>query len=368
MATGRLDVAEEILGSWGLAVSEGMLPNRFPDHGEEPEYNSVDASLWYVIAVGEFVEECQKRSHALRAATKSAFKSAISQILTGYQSGTRYNIRMDDDGLIAAGEPGMQLTWMDAKVDGWVVTPRIGKPVEIQALWINALGVGYDLIPGGEELFDRAFGSFRAKFWNASLGCLYDVIDCDHQPGVVDDSIRPNQIFAAGGLPQSLVDDDQTRRIVDLVEAELWTPLGLRSLAPGDAKYRGRYEGGVWERDGAYHQGTVWCWLIGPFVEAWVRVRGNTPAARREACARFLPSLEAHLQSAGLGHLSEIADGDPPHTPRGCPFQAWSLGEYLRITREVLACAHDTYALRRGFRRGTISRRALAPVFLMNRG
>ena len=336
LATGRLDVAEEILCSWAETVSEGMLPNRFPDHGEQPEYNSVDASLWYAIAVGEFVEECHTRSYALSPRSKAAFKSAISQILAGYRDGTRYNIRMEEDGLIAAGEAGQQLTWMDAKVGDWVVTPRIGKPVEIQALWINALGFGYDLIPGGEKLFDRAFDSFRERFWNEDLGCLYDVVDCDHQPGVVDDSIRPNQIFAVGGLPQSLFDGAQARRIVDAVEKQLWTPLGLRSLSPGDPHYRGRYEGDVWERDGAYHQGTVWCWLMGPFVEAWVRVRGSTEASRNEAREKFLPALEAHLNTAGLGHLSEIADGNPPHAPRGCPFQAWSLGEYLRLTRRVL--------------------------------
>ena len=205
LATGRLDVAEEILCSWAKTVSEGMLPNRFPDHGEQPEYNSVDASLWYVIAVGEFVEECHKRSYALSSKSKAAFKSAISQILTGYRRGTRYNIHMEEDGLIAAGEPGVQLTWMDVKIGDWVVTPRTGKPVEIEALWINALGVGYDLVPDGERLFDRAFHSFRERFWNEDFGCLHDVVDCDHQPGVVDQAIRPNQIFAVGGLPQFAV-------------------------------------------------------------------------------------------------------------------------------------------------------------------
>lgn len=336
LATGRLDVAEEILCSWAGTVSEGMLPNRFPDQGETPEFNSVDASLWYVIAVGEFVQQCERQSHVLSSQTKTRLRDAISQILTGYRDGTRYNIRMQDDGLISAGEPGVQLTWMDAKVDGWVVTPRMGKPVEIQALWINALSIGYDLLPEGEKLFERAFQSFQDRFWNPEQNCLYDVVDADHQPGAVDAAIRPNQLFAAGGLPLSLLGRDRARQVVDVVEQHLYTPLGLRSLAPEHPDYKGTYIGSLWDRDGAYHQGTVWCWLIGPFVEAWVRVRGNTPEVQQEAREKFLTPLADHLKVAGLGHISEIADGDPPHTPRGCPFQAWSLGEYLRLDCKVL--------------------------------
>jgi predicted glycogen debranching enzyme len=335
-ATGRLDVAEEILCSWAGTVSEGMLPNRFPDHGESPEYNSVDASLWYVVAVGEFVEECQRRSYSLSTKTKATLKNAISQILKGYREGTRYKIGMDKDGLIAAGVPGVQLTWMDAKVGDWVVTPRIGKPVEIQALWTNALTIGYDLIADGVSLYEQALESFRQKFWNENRRCLYDVIDCDHEPGKVDPAIRPNQVFAVGGLPEALLDGERAKRVVDTVETHLYTPLGLRSLSPDDAGYRASYCGGVWDRDGAYHQGTVWCWLIGPFVEGWVNIRENSPAVRKAARERFLKPLQDHLQTAGLGHISEIADASGPHTPRGCPFQAWSLGEFLRLDRKVL--------------------------------
>jgi predicted glycogen debranching enzyme len=287
--------------------------------------------------VGEFVEECQKRSYSLSPKTKATLKNAISQILNGYREGTRYNIRMEEDGLIAAGVPGVQLTWMDAKVGDWVVTPRIGKPVEIQALWINALAAGYDLISGGVSLYERAMESFRQKFWNESQKCLFDVIDSDHEPGKVDPAIRPNQIFAVGGLPESLLDGERARRVVDTVESHLYTPLGLRSLSPDDASYRASYCGGVWDRDGAYHQGTVWCWLIGPFVEAWVHVRGDSAPIRKAARERFLKPLLDHLQTAGLRHISEIADASPPHTPRGCPFQAWSLGEFLRLDRKVLA-------------------------------
>ena len=244
---------------------------------------------------------------------------------------------MDRDGLLAAGERGVQLTWMDAKVGDWVVTPRAGKPVEIQALWLNALRIASQFAPRWEEIFNRGLTAFRERFWNEKAGCLYDVIDCDHRAGEVDAAIRPNQIFAVGGLPFQLLDGERAKRVVTLVEARLWTPMGLRSLAPGEAGYTPHYEGGVSQRDGGYHQGTVWPWLIGPFVEAWVRVRGNTAALRREARARFLAPFLGHLQEAGLGHVSEIADAEPPHTPRGCPFQAWSVGEVLRLDQIVLA-------------------------------
>ena len=179
--------------------------------------------------------------------------------------------------------------------------------------------------------------SFRDRFWNATGGCLYDVVDCKHQQGVIDASFRPNQILAVGGLPFPLLDEEQSLCVVAAVEARLWVPLGLRSLAPGEPGYTRRYEGGVRERDGAYHQGTVWPWLIGPFVEAWVRVRGGTNQARREARGKFLAPLLAHLEEAGLGHVSEIADAETPHTPRGCPWQAWSVGEALRLDQVVLA-------------------------------
>jgi glycogen debranching enzyme len=238
--------------------------------------------------------------------------------------------------LLAAGEPGVQLTWMDAKVGDWVVTPRIGKPVEVQALWLNALQVGGRFSERWQAQVARGHASFTTRFWNDAAGGLYDVVDCDHRPGTVDAAFRPNQIFAVGGLPLALMEGERARRLVDTVAARLWTPLGLRSLAPGEPGYVGRYQGGVRERDGAYHQGTVWPWLLGAFVEAWVRVLGATPAVKRNARERFLAPLWRHLDEAGLGHVSEIADGDPPHTPRGCPFQAWSVAEALRLDRVVL--------------------------------
>lgn len=330
LATGRLAEAKDILLEWSGAVSEGMLPNLFVDRGGSAEYNSVDASLWYVVAVRELLES----SLAVAARDRNRLQSAVEAILEGYARGTRYGIRCDEDGLLAAGEPGVQLTWMDAKVGDWVVTPRIGKPVEVQALWVNALAAGSK--ERWAATMARARDSFARRFWNEARGCLYDVVDVDHRSGVVDARLRPNQIFAVGGLPVSLLDGTRARRVVDMVEAHLLTPLGPRSLAPGDEGYAGRYQGGVRERDRSYHQGTVWPWLLGPFVEAWVRVRGGTPQAKAEARARFLVPIQNHLGEAGIGHVSEIADGDAPHAPRGCPFQAWSVGELLRLDRVVL--------------------------------
>jgi predicted glycogen debranching enzyme len=334
LAAGRRAEARAILLGWSATVSEGMLPNRFPDHGEAPEYNSVDSALWYLVAVHDL---CAALGNELTDADRRTFAQASASILEGYAQGTRHGIRLAEDGLLAAGEPGVQLTWMDAKVGDWVVTPRVGKPVEVQALWLNALAIGVGLAPPGDpsaarwaELLERGKSAFLERFWNAERGCLFDVVDVDHRPGSCDPSFRPNQIFAVGGLPFSILDGPRARQVVDAVEERLLTPVGLRSLAPEEPGYAPRYQGGVRERDGAYHQGTVWPWLLGPFVEAWVRVRGGSPAARTEAGERFLVPLRALAESRD-GHLFEIADGDSPHTPRGCPFQAWSLGELLRL-------------------------------------
>jgi predicted glycogen debranching enzyme len=323
LATRRFEDARDILLQWAGTVSEGMLPNRFPDYGETPEFNSVDASLWYVIASHELL---QTASTSCTADQTAKIESAIEAILEGYSKGTRFGIRLDESGLLACGVPGVQLTWMDAKVGDWVVTPRIGKPVEIQTLWLNALWIGAQRNPRWQALFDSGLQCFRSRFWNEARGCLFDVIDCDHQHGVLDASLRPNQIFAVGGLPLCLLEEEPARAVVDVVQASLLTPKGLRSLGPDEPGYRAHYEGGVVQRDGSYHQGTVWPWLIGPFVEAWLRVRGNSPSGKEEARNRFLPPLYAHLNEAGLGHVSEITDAQAPHTPRGCPFQAWSLG------------------------------------------
>jgi predicted glycogen debranching enzyme len=336
LATGRLADARDILVEWAGAVSEGMLPNRFPDRGEALEFNSVDASLWYVVAVYELLQLVPTSSTLLTTAQRRALESAVQQIVNGYAAGTRFGIRMDADGLLSAGVPGVQLTWMDARVGDRVITPRIGKPVEIQALWLNAVSAASGLEPRWRNVFERGHTAFVERFWNEELGRLADVVDVDHIPGTRDDSFRPNQILAVGGLPVALLDGERGRRIVDAVERHLLTPVGLRSLAPGERGYAPRYEGDSAARDAVYHQGTVWPWLIGPFVDAWVRVRGNTAAARRDARVRFVDPLLTRVQTLGLGHLSEIADAEAPFEPKGCPFQAWSLGELLRLDRVVL--------------------------------
>jgi predicted glycogen debranching enzyme len=336
LATGRLAEARDILVEWAGSVSEGMLPNRFPDSGETPEFNSVDASLWYVIAVHEFLEQAKSQPRLVDRARRAALELAATQIVDGYAAGTRFGIRMDADGLLAAGVPGFQLTWMDARVGDHVITPRIGKPVEIQALWLNALWIVSQFTGRWRGAAESARATFVERFWNEEAGRLADVVDVDHVQGTRDMTFRPNQILAIGGLPIGLIDHDRGRRVVDAVEQQLLTPIGLRSLAPTEPGYARRYEGNGGQRDAVYHQGTVWPWLLGPFVEAWVRVHGGTEAARAEARRRFLPGLSAHLDGAGLGHVSEIADAEAPFVPRGCPFQAWSLGELIRLDRVVL--------------------------------
>ncbi|KMO36466.1 glycogen debranching protein [Methylobacterium variabile] len=332
LATGALAQARAILLAWAGAVSEGMMPNRFPDRGEAPEYNAVDAALWYVVAVHDTLAAHEAAGMPVPEPEAARLDAACAAILDAYAAGTRFQIGADSDGLLRAGVPGLQLTWMDAKVGERVITPRIGKPVEVQALWINALRIGVARwSPRWRDLEQRASAAF-GRFVTDD-GALLDVIDVDHVPGAVDARLRPNQILAVGGLPFPLLTGSPARAVVDAVEARLLTPLGLRSLDPDDPDYRGAYRGGPAERDGAYHQGTVWPWLIGPFVDAWLGVRGRTPEAKAEARARFLPPLDAHLAEAGLGHVSEVADGDPPHRPGGCPFQAWSLGELVRVRR-----------------------------------
>ena len=333
LESGDLDAAQGILVAWAAAISEGMLPNRFPDEGNTPEYNAVDASLWYIVAVHDFLDRCEAAGKPMPACTANRLRAACEAVLEGYSAGTRFGIQVDHDGLLRAGVPGLQLTWMDARVGDHVITPRIGKPVEVQALWTNALRIAaLRWSPRWMAAADQANAAFAARFVNSGGG-LYDVVDVDHVPGAYDASVRPNQILAVGGLPFPLLQGAAARAVVDVVEARLLTPLGLRSLSPDDPAYIGRYCGDSAARDGAYHQGTVWPWLMGPFVDAWLAVRGRSSIAKHEARERFLAPLMAHLDHAGLGHVSEVADGDPPHTPGGCPFQAWSLGELIRIRR-----------------------------------
>jgi predicted glycogen debranching enzyme len=329
LTTGRLAEADSILLTWSSQVNQGMLPNRFSESDGAAEYNTVDAPLWFVVAIEEFLRASSAAGY--RPQDEAKLAQAAQAILDGFASGTRHGIALDTDGLIRAGETGLQLTWMDAKIGDHVITPRIGKPVEIQALWINALLIAGRWSDRWAAMASAAHSSFQARFPNPENGGLFDVVDVDHRIGENDSRVRPNQIFAIGGLPYPVLEGDLARGIVDLVERTLLTPLGLRSLAPDDADYVPYYRGGPTERDAAYHQGTVWPWLIGPFVEAWLRVHAQTQAAKAEARARFMPPLLGHLETAGLGHISEVADGDPPHTPGGCPFQAWSLGELIRL-------------------------------------
>ncbi len=330
LATGRYAEARQILLAWSTHLSEGMLPNRFPDSPDDgPDFNTVDAALWFVIAAHELFEA----DRSLPAEDRAVLHGAISDILDGYTRSTRSGIRAEDDGLLAAGAQGVSLTWMDARVAGETITPRIGKPVEVQALWINALWVGSLMAERWKAPFVRATRAFEMGFWNQARGMLFDVLDVDHVHGRTDEAFRPNQILAIGGLPLQILQGPRARSVVDAVEAGLWTPMGLRSLDAGDPAYQGRYTGGPERRDRAYHQGTVWTWLVGPFIEAWLRVRGNTAQARNEARERFLNPLLTRTDLPGTGHLPEVADGDFPHPPGGCPFQAWSVGEALRVER-----------------------------------
>jgi predicted glycogen debranching enzyme len=327
LATGRAEIAERILRTFAHFLDRGMLPNRFPDEGQAPEYNTVDATLWYFEALRAYYE------HTGDESTLADLYPSLEEIIHWHRRGTRYNIHVDPgDGLLYAGEAGVQLTWMDAKVDDWVVTPRIGKPVEINALWYNALRcmahfarrLGHSPEPY-ERMAEKVQTSF-ARFWYAVGGYLYDLID---GPEGDDPSLRPNQVFAVS-LAHSALDRERQKAVVDVCTQHLLTPYGLRSLAPGEAHYVGRYGGDRYARDGAYHQGTVWGWLIGPYVSAYLRVY-----AERESARATLRPLFDHLRDHGVGTLSEIFDGDPPFTPRGCFAQAWSVAEVLRAWVET---------------------------------
>ncbi|MGH7741128.1 MAG: amylo-alpha-1,6-glucosidase, partial [Candidatus Eiseniibacteriota bacterium] len=336
LATGRMDDARRILILWSASLQDGLMPNRFPDGGEPPEYNSVDAPLWFVVAANEFLEAGRERDKTVGAADRLKLRGAVAAVLEAYLRGTSYGIRVDGDGLLAAGTRGSNLTWMDARVNGRAVTPRVGKPVEVQALWINALLIGASISARWADAARRAREAFERRFWNEERDCLYDVVDVNHVAGQADASLRPNQLLAVGGLPFASLKGEHARRVVETCERELWTPLGCRTLAPGEPGYAPRYGGAPAERDAAYHQGTVWPWLAGPFIEAWVRVRGGTAEARRQARERFFAPLLAQLDLAGLGSLPEVADAEPPHLAGGCPFQAWSASELLRLDRLVL--------------------------------
>ncbi len=322
LATGRYAEAKNIFRAFAAHISEGMIPNRFPDVGEEPEYNTVDATLWFFTALYKYLQQTRDYAFARE------LWPALQDIVAWHQRGTRYQIKVDTDGLLSAGEEGVQLTWMDAKVGDWVVTPRIGKPVEINALWYNALKImGHLATEFAEETdydtkAERVHHAFNQQFWNEESGCLYDLVT----PQGPDPAIRPNQLFALS-LPFPLIEGERARRMIAVADEHLLTPRGLRSLSPQDPAYRSHYHGDPWSRDGAYHQGIVWGWLIGPFITALYRVHGDEGRQRGRA---IIEGFADHLQEAGLGSVSEIFDAEPPFAPRGCVAQAWSVAELLR--------------------------------------
>lgn len=338
LATGRFEDAAAILRTFAEHVSDGMLPNRFPDAGEAPEYNTVDATLWYFQAIHGYGEASGDRRLA------RDLYPVLKDIVSWHRRGTRYSIHVDDrDALLHAGEPGVQLTWMDARLGDWVVTPRIGKPVEINALWYNALRITAALATEVDDpvtardlaaLAERARQSLSTLFACPQGAYLCDVIDTpDGERNArgyrVDPSLRPNQLFAVS-LPHSALDAVTARAVVDTCARELWTPMGLRSLAASDRSYRPHYAGGSYERDGAYHQGTVWSWLLGPFARAHFRAYGDARIARS-----YLDGMAAHLEDACVGSISEVFDAAAPHAPEGCFAQAWSVAEVLGAWRDL---------------------------------
>lgn len=334
LVTGRYELAKSILSTFSRYVSQGMVPNRFPDEGKDPDYNTVDATLWFFNAVYQYFLYTGDEGFV-----RGALYPVLREIIDWHERGTRYNIHLDQDGLIYAGEKGTQLTWMDAKIGNEVITPRIGKPVEVNALWYNALKI--------MEFFSERFGfaqfrdhfsamaekakkSFNELYWNEKSDCLFDCIDGNE----MDPSIRPNQIFSMS-LPFPVLKAEYHTSVLKVVESELLTPYGLRSLSPKDPKYIGKYAGNALKRDRAYHQGTVWPWLLGPYVTAYLRVNGRTSTTLTRV-KELLKPFHDHLYEAGLGTISELFDGDAPHESNGCIAQSWSVAEILRIMNEEL--------------------------------
>ncbi|WP_039914984.1 amylo-alpha-1,6-glucosidase [Cellvibrio mixtus] len=325
LTTGRHTEARYILRTFANYVRDGLIPNMFPEHDKTGLYHTADASLWFFHALNRYVKTTQDR------ATLRVILPKLISIVEHHLAGTRFNIAVDpNDGLLQQGEEGYQLTWMDAKVNDWVVTPRRGKAVELNALWFNALRLLENWLI--EERDDRAYTigqhaqraqhSFNERFWNPINGYLYDVID---GPEKLDDSCRPNQIFSIA-LDHPVLDPQHWKAVVEQVKKHLLTPVGLRSLSPQHRDYKPNYDGDLFTRDAAYHQGTVWAWLIGPYIDAWVK----TYPEERVNVSKLLSGFEMHMNDAGVGSISEIFDAEPPFTPRGCIAQAWSVAEVLR--------------------------------------
>ena len=330
LCTKRFKEAEEILLTFARYIRHGIVPNMFPDDNMPPLYNTVDASLWYFYAVYQYLH--YNPAAEAEAFVKEQIFPHLKEIISAYEKGTDFSIYMEDDGLIHAGSGLDQITWMDVRVGDWVATPRHGKPVEINALWYNALRIMESLCEKFDEdasayrtRANQVKESFNAKFWDSSNQCLFDVVDGDEP----DDHIRPNQVYAVS-LPFSLLPEEQEKAVVALVEKELFVGCGLRSLAPDHPDYHGIYCGALAKRDAAYHQGTAWGFLLGGFFSAYMKVNHHSSSAAENA-VHMLEPVRKHLSDSGcIGSISEIFDGDTPHNPRGCYAQAWSVGEVLR--------------------------------------
>lgn len=336
LVTGRHEDAKKILRAFARSLHQGMVPDRLPEKGEEPQYNSVDAALWLFVAAHKYLQATGDEAFA-----RESLLPALRKVVHWYGKGTRHGIRVDADGLVTFGESEAPLTWpltwMDGRIGDQPVTPRRGKAVEVNALWVNALSILAEWegkLGDAEEskrLAQRARKAqkrFEEVFWNEEAGFLFDVVDGEEK----DASLRPNQIFALS-LPFPLLPKAKAARVLAAVEESLWTPVGLRSLAPGHPEYHAAYEGGPMTREGAYHQGTVWTWLLGPYLTALVRVHG---AAGRKKALQAIEELKPQLTEAGVGSLSEIFDAEAPHSPRGCIARALSVAEVLRATVEDL--------------------------------
>jgi predicted glycogen debranching enzyme len=327
LATGRRVEASYILRTFAHYISDGLIPNMFPEGETSGLYHTADATLWFFHALSRYFQQTNDR-HLLRQLVPK-----LLEIVGHHLRGTKFNIHVDPaDGLLVQGAPGYQLTWMDAKVDDWVVTPRRGKAVEINALWYNALRLlekwlrctrREEEASGIAQHAEKARKSFNERFWYARGGYLYDVVDGEN--GRNDAQCRPNQLFAVS-LDYPVLDETRWKAVLEVAKKRLLTPVGLRSLAPGERNYKPRYDGDLRARDAAYHQGTVWAWLIGPFIDAWLRVHPDD----LETARSFLDGFRDHLQRACVGSISEIFDAEPPFTPRGCCAQAWSVAEVLR--------------------------------------
>jgi len=331
LSTARYEDAKKIIAAFAKNVSMGMLPNRFTDNNEPPEYNNVDGTLWYFVAIYKYLEHTNDTEFILKE-----ILPVLKNIIDWHFKGTRYNIHVDEDGLLYAGEKGVQLTWMDAKIGDWVVTPRMGKPVEIQALWYNTLNIFSKLLEmnGQEEDArivcidaNKAKKSFLQKFWFEEGYYLYDVIDEKENP---DATLRPNQLFAIS-LPFALIEGEQAEAVLKIMEEQLYTPVGLKSLPKSDVHYVPVYGGDTYHRDSSYHEGTVWSWLLGPYIDALMKSESENKKAKAK---KVIEDFKYHLNEGCIGSVSEIFDADEPHHPRGCVAQAWGVAEILRVIKD----------------------------------